>query len=75
MILFNGERGGIMFLNKKNIGWICPKCQRSLAPFLSSCPFCESKAYDKKDNSDISVARVKEYNGIIDEWLNGKGGE
>lgn len=23
-----------------NYGWICPKCGRSLAPHIDSCPFC-----------------------------------
>ena len=21
-------------------GWLCPKCQRIIAPFVTSCPFC-----------------------------------
>ena len=23
-----------------NVGWICPKCGRSLAPHIDSCPYC-----------------------------------
>ena len=31
-----------VFIPRKDmpIGWICPKCGRSLAPHLNSCPFC-----------------------------------
>lgn len=31
-----------IFIPRKDapVGWICPKCGRSLAPHLNSCPFC-----------------------------------
>lgn len=28
------------FDNSSQVGWICPKCGRALAPHLDSCPYC-----------------------------------
>ena len=34
---------GHYYSNQPPIGWICPKCCRALAPFLSECVFCNDK--------------------------------
>jgi len=26
------------------MGWVCSRCRRSVAPFMSMCPFCASSA-------------------------------
>jgi uncharacterized OB-fold protein len=31
-VLVNGE-----------VGWVCPKCGRSLAPNITTCPYCGEK--------------------------------
>ena len=31
--------------NTNNYGWICPKCGRSLAPHVDSCPFCNKGTF------------------------------
>ena len=30
-----------------NVGWICPKCGRSVAPELKTCPYCSTQYADE----------------------------
>lgn len=36
--------------NKKNYGWICPKCGRVNAPHIDACPCAEHKDYWNQPN-------------------------
>ena len=31
----------------RNIGWICPKCGRAVAPELKTCPYCSTQCADE----------------------------
>jgi hypothetical protein len=33
----------VEFIPEPQTGWICPACQRGIAPFMPHCPFCAVK--------------------------------
>jgi uncharacterized OB-fold protein len=32
---------------RAHIGWVCPKCGSSHAPFIASCPVCDASRFPK----------------------------
>ena len=30
-----------MIKDELKFGWICPKCERVISPFVEHCPYCE----------------------------------
>ena len=37
---------------KRNIGWECPKCGRTFAPSIVSCPDCSKPSISASTNSE-----------------------
>jgi predicted amidophosphoribosyltransferase len=41
--------------NKENLGWICPKCRKPVAPTEKTCPSCGKEQVDEnsRDGRDV----------------------
>ena len=45
----NGKNYVYEDMNKhdERVGWVCPKCGRSVAPELKTCPYCSTQSTDE----------------------------
>lgn len=48
-----------------NIGWICPKCGRVIAPTTMECSYCNKNIEDKNKSNE----GARKYHATIDDCL------